>query len=108
VEMLRCPTCLSLLLDEAKKCATCGKRLRKRSRPIILGEGGRIDVGPVLPIEIERHARDTVEDAAEDAADPAPTPIAVDAEATDAAYLFSTATRAPRVATSFAVSRAAG
>ncbi len=41
MEMLRCPTCLSLLLDgSVKRCPACHSRFRGRTRPIVLGRDG--------------------------------------------------------------------
>ena len=60
METLRCPTCLTLLLDGGeKRCPACHSRLRKRSAPIVLGESTRITNRPLLPFE--REIRDRAE-----------------------------------------------
>ena len=46
METLRCPTCLTLIIDnDEKRCPACHSRLRKRGAPIVLGEatGSRTD-----------------------------------------------------------------
>jgi hypothetical protein len=56
--MLRCPTCLSLLLEgDEKRCPACHSRLRKRTRPIVLGESTRIQARPVMVREQKRSER---------------------------------------------------
>ncbi len=59
METLRCPTCLTLLLDGGeKRCPGCHSKLRsKRSKPIILGETSRITSRPTLLLEREMQAR---------------------------------------------------
>ncbi len=34
----RCPTCLTVLEGEERRCPACGSRLRKRRQPIVLGD----------------------------------------------------------------------
>ena len=58
METLRCPTCLTLILDSGeKRCPACHSRLRKRGAPIVLGESTRITNRPLLPFERELRAR---------------------------------------------------
>ena len=57
MDTLRCPTCLTLLLDGGeKRCPGCHAKL-KRSKPIVLGEDSRITSRPALLLERERQAR---------------------------------------------------
>ena len=52
METWRCPTCLAVLLEHsARRCPTCRTRLRRRGRPIVLGETSRLDVQATLPID---------------------------------------------------------
>ena len=54
METLRCPTCLTLIIDnDEKRCPACHSRLRKRGAPIVLGEATRITNRPLLPFERE-------------------------------------------------------
>ena len=67
VETLRCPTCLSLLLDGGqKRCPACHSKLKTRGKPIVLGEQSRITAQPLLPLERELQARVAAETAAEE------------------------------------------
>ena len=67
METLRCPTCLTLLLDGGeKRCPGCHSKLRKRSQPIVLGESSRLASRPALPVEREMQARVQEEQKAED------------------------------------------
>ena len=64
LETLRCPTCLTLLLDSGeKRCPACHARLKTRSKPIVLGERTRITAQPLLPRERELQARVAAENA---------------------------------------------
>ena len=64
LETLRCPTCLTLLLDGGeKRCPACHARLKTRSKPIVLGERTRITAQPLLPREREMQARVAAENA---------------------------------------------
>jgi|1186.fasta_scaffold27775_2 hypothetical protein len=58
METLRCPTCVTLLLDpDARRCPACHAKLRKRrSRPIVLGESNRLS-GRSLPVDTELRTR---------------------------------------------------
>jgi hypothetical protein len=56
MEMFRCPTCLHLLQGGEQRCPACRTRLRKRSRPIVLGETARITAR--MPYLAERDARE--------------------------------------------------
>jgi hypothetical protein len=46
VDTLRCPTCLTVLLEStAKRCPSCQSRLRnRRGQPIVLGETSSLDL----------------------------------------------------------------
>jgi hypothetical protein len=58
VETLRCPTCLTLLLDGGEtRCPACHSKLRKRGAPIVLGESQRITNRPRGAFERELQAR---------------------------------------------------
>ena len=66
METLRCPTCLTLILDsEEKRCPACHSRLRKRGAPIVLGETTRITNRALLPFEREMRARADAPDTSE-------------------------------------------
>src|SRR4051812_11140182 len=65
VEMLRCPTCLSLLFEaDAKRCPACRSKLRKRSRPTVLVETTGLADRPLPLVERELQARIEAETAA--------------------------------------------
>ena len=52
METWRCPTCLAVLLEHsASRCPTCHSRLRRRGRPIVLGETSRLDVQATQSID---------------------------------------------------------
>jgi hypothetical protein len=57
--MLRCPTCLTLLVGDEARCPACRSRLRKRSQPIVLGESNRIASRPQL--NLDREVREAAE-----------------------------------------------
>jgi hypothetical protein len=65
VEMLRCPTCLSLIFDaDAKRCPSCRSKLRKRSRPTVSEWDNGIADRPLPLLEQELQARIEAETAA--------------------------------------------
>ena len=53
MDTLRCPTCLTVLLESTvKRCPMCQTKLRKRrGQPIVLGETSRLDRQATLPID---------------------------------------------------------
>ena len=52
METFRCPTCLFVLTDpDARRCPSCHKRLRRGSRPIVLGD--RTKFGAREPLHID-------------------------------------------------------
>jgi hypothetical protein len=56
--MLRCPTCLSLLLDpDVKRCPACRSKIRRRSRPAVVVEHSGIADRPRPLVERELQAR---------------------------------------------------
>jgi hypothetical protein len=56
--MLRCPTCLSLLLDpDVKRCPACRSKIRRRSRPNVVVEHSGIADRPRPLVERELQAR---------------------------------------------------
>jgi len=58
VEMLRCPTCLSLLLGpDVKRCPACCSKIRLRSRPTVVVEHSGIADRPRPLVERELQAR---------------------------------------------------
>ena len=59
--MLRCPTCLTLLVGGEARCPACRSRLRKRSQPIVLGEDKRITSLPQL--QLDRDVNDAAKNA---------------------------------------------
>ena len=66
MEKFRCPTCLTLLEGGEQRCPACNSRLRKRGRPIVLGDASRLTSRALFPFE--RDLRERVE--ASNAADP--------------------------------------
>src|SRR5437868_11931674 len=65
VDMLRCPTCTSLLLEgDVKRCPTCGSKIRRRSRPTVLIETNALADRPLPLVERELRARIEAETAA--------------------------------------------
>ena len=50
MEKFRCPTCLTLLEGGEQRCPACHSRLRKRGRPIVLGDAARLAARPLLPL----------------------------------------------------------
>jgi hypothetical protein len=57
LETFRCPTCLTVLADvSAKRCPACHTKLRKRARPIVLGESSRTGA-KLTPFDLEMQAR---------------------------------------------------
>jgi len=59
MEKFRCPTCLTMLDGGEQRCPACHARLRKRGRPIVLGDASRITSRPLFPLE--RNMRKRVE-----------------------------------------------
>jgi hypothetical protein len=58
VDILRCPTCTSLLLEpDAKRCPTCRSKLRRRSRPTAIVESNGLADRPLPLVERELRAR---------------------------------------------------
>jgi hypothetical protein len=58
VDILRCPTCTSLLLEpDVKRCPTCRSKLRKRSRPTAIAESNGLADRPLPLVERELRAR---------------------------------------------------
>ena len=74
VDTLRCPTCLSVLLEStAERCPTCRTKLgTRRAEAIVLGETGRLDVQAGSPIT--RKKRNRLLGGYWNAERPAPTP----------------------------------
>src|SRR5436853_7803870 len=65
VEMLRCPTCLSLIFDaDSKRCPSCRSKLRKRSQPKVFVQERVIADRPLPLVERELQARIEAETAA--------------------------------------------
>jgi hypothetical protein len=59
LETFRCPTCLFVLADPGRKrCPSCHKRLRRRGKPIVLGNepkrGNEPTINLVLDDRVER------------------------------------------------------
>lgn len=62
METFRCPTCFFMLSDPGlSRCPSCHKKLRRRDRPIVLGDkkhfgthAGAIDIDLVLAARAER------------------------------------------------------
>jgi hypothetical protein len=57
MEKFRCPTCLTLLDGDERRCPACRSRLVKRTQPIVLGDRARIASRPPLPRESQMLAR---------------------------------------------------
>jgi len=57
MEKFRCPTCLTMLEGGEQRCPACRSRLRKRGRPIVLGDASRITSRALLPLELNMHKR---------------------------------------------------
>jgi hypothetical protein len=65
MEKFRCPTCLTLLEGGEQRCAACHSRLRKRGRPIVLGDASRLTARPLFPVERDLQARVVASSAAD-------------------------------------------
>ena len=53
METFRCPTCLFVLTDpEQRRCPSCHKRLRRRGRPIVLGDKTKFGAHEPLHIDL--------------------------------------------------------
>lgn len=57
MQKFRCPTCLTMLEGEERRCPACRSRLRKRRQPIALGNRSRITPGRPHPREREMPVR---------------------------------------------------
>ena len=88
METFRCPACLFVLADpEQSRCPSCHKRLRRRGRPIVLGDKTKFGANDPLDIDLVYAERVEREKARNKAAERVAAPV--DAPRSDASLPMS-------------------